>query len=102
MKPKKRQEIRLMKASFSSKAKKKMERDAARVGWIGLIELPLIPAFAAWLSCRHGYLLQSPDTGEALVAYRDGITIRVLYDGRRTRCSRGVMALWYTYQCFKE
>ncbi|HBT78765.1 MAG TPA: hypothetical protein DEA67_00895 [Selenomonas sp.] len=89
-----------MKASFSSKAKKKMERDAARGGWIGLIELPLIPAFAAWLSCRHGYLLQSPDTGEALVAYRDGITIRVLYDGRRTRCSRGVMALWHVFECF--
>lgn len=61
-----------MKAKFSSKAKRKMERDAERGVWVGLVELPLIPAFAAWLSCRHGYLLQSPDTGEALVAYRDG------------------------------
>ena len=89
-----------MKASFSSKAKKKMEQDAARGVWIGLIELPLIPAFAALISCRHGDLLQSPDVGESLVAYRDGITIRVLYDGRRTRCSRGVMALWHVFECF--
>ena len=89
-----------MKKKFSSKAQKKMERDAARGVWIGLIKLPLVPAFAAWLSCCHGYLLQSPDVGEALVAYRDGRTIRVLYDGRRTRCSRGVMALWHAFECF--
>jgi hypothetical protein len=89
-----------MKAKFSSKAKKKMKQDANKGVWTGLIEIQLVPAFAAWLSCRHGYLLQSPDVGEVLVAYRDGRTIRVFYDGRRTRCSRGVMALWRTFECF--
>lgn len=91
-----------LKTKFSLKAQKKMRQDANKGVWIGLVELPLIPAFAAWLSCRHDYLIQSPDAGEVLAAYRDGRTIHVLFDGKHTRCDRRVMALWHTYQCFKD
>lgn len=89
-----------MKNKISRKSQKKMQQDAGKGVWKGLIRIELVPAFAAWLSCRHGFLLQSPDAGEVLRAYRDGRTIRIHYDGRRTRCNRGVMALWRTFECF--
>ena len=89
-----------MKAKLSHKALKKMEKQAGKGEWVGLVELDKIPAFSAWLSCRHGYISQSPDSGEALCMYRDGVTIKVLFDGRRTRCTRGVMALWHVFACF--
>ena len=89
-----------MKARLSSKTVRKMEQNAKRGEWRGLVELPLIPAFAAWLTCQRGYMLQSPSAGEALVAYKDGWTIRVMYDGKRTRCGRHEMALWRTFEGF--
>lgn len=89
-----------MKKKFSRKALKKMEQDARREEWIGLVELSKIPAFSAWLVCRHGFLAQSPDAGEALSMWRDGRSIKVLFDGKHTRCTRGVMALWHAFACF--
>ncbi len=92
-----------MKAKFSSKAQRKMEQNATRGKWYNLVPLAEIPAFAAWLTDDfHEWQAQSPDVGEAMRAYKHGRTISVRYDGRRTICGRCVMALWYTYQCFKE
>lgn len=89
-----------MKNKISRKSQKKMAQDAGKGVWKGLIRIELVPAFAAWLACRHGFLLQSPDAGEILRAYRDGRTISIGYDGRRTICGRHEMALWHTFQCF--
>ena len=92
-----------MKKKFSSKAKKKMERDAARGKWYNLVPLAEIPVFAAWLTDEfHEWQAQSPDVGEAMRAYKHGRTISVRYDGRRTICERCVMALYLTFQCFRE
>ena len=88
-----------MKAKFSSKAKKKMERDAERGVWVGLVKLTDIPAFAAWLS-RREWICQSPDYGEVLRVHRNGLIRCVSYNGKRTSCGRGMMALWYTFLCF--
>lgn len=88
---------------FSRKAQKKMTEDAVRGRWYNLVRLEEIPAFAAWLTDEfHEWQMQSPDTGEAMRAYKNGRTIMIRYDGRRTICGRCVMALWYTYQCFKD
>lgn len=84
----------------SRKTLKKMEQDAARGIWIGLIELDKVPAFSAWLSCRHGYKPQSPDAREVLRMWRDGDTINVTYNGKNTRCGRRVMSLWHVFECF--
>lgn len=87
---------------FSREAQRKMTEDAARGRWYNLVRLEEIPAFAAWLTDEfHEWQAQSPDVGEAMRAYKHGRTISVRYDGRRTICGRCVMALWYTYQCFK-
>lgn len=88
-----------MKAKFSSKAKRKMEQDAARGVWIGLVKLADIPAFAAWLS-RCEWICQSPDYGEVLRVHKNGLTKCVSYNGKRTSCGRGMMAPWYTFLCF--
>lgn len=80
-----------------------MEQGATRGKWYNLVPLSEIPAFAAWLTDEyHEWHTQSPDVGEAMRAYKHGRTIAVRYDGRRTICDRCVMALWYTYQCFKD
>ena len=90
----------LMK-KFSREAQKKMTEDAVRGRWYNLVRLEEIPAFAAWLTDDfHEWQGQSPDAGECLRAYRDGRTIIVRYDGKHTRCTRAVMALWYTFECF--
>lgn len=69
--------------------------------WSGLIKIKHVPAFAAWLSCRHGFTIQCPDAGEAMSAYRDGRTIRILIDDTgRTRCGRHAMALYLSFLCF--
>lgn len=88
---------------FSRKAQKKIAEDAARRKWYNLVRLEEIPAFAAWLTDDfHEWQAQSPDADEVIRAYKHGRTISVRYDGRRTICGRCVMALWYTYQCFKD
>lgn len=88
---------------ISLKSQRKMERDAAHGRWYNLVELCRVPEFAAWLADGdHRWLGQSPDEGEALRMHRDGTTITVRYDGRRTICSRHVMALWYTFLCFHD
>ena len=88
---------------ISLKSQRKMEQDAARGHWYNLVELRRVPEFAEWLANNdHGWLGQSPDEGEILRMYRDGTTIIVGYDGRRTICSRHVMALWYTFLCFHD
>ncbi len=92
----------LMK-KISRKAQRKMAANAVRGKWYNLMQPDEIPMFAAWLSNDfHEWQMQSPDTGEAMRAYKNGRTITIRYDGRRTICGRCVMALWYTYQCFKE
>ena len=90
-----------MKKRFSSKALKQMETDAKRGKWHNLIRLDEIPDFLRWLK-NHEWQAQSPDYGEAMRAYKCGWTITVSYDGHRTTCGRLCMALWHTYQCFKE
>lgn len=88
---------------ISRKAQRKMATNAVRGKWYNLMQPDEIPMFAAWLSNDfHKWQMQSPDTGEAMRAYKNGRTITIRYDGRRTICGRCVMALWYTYQCFKE
>lgn len=89
-----------MKKRFNRKALKEMDRSAEKEEWIDLVEIDKIPAFSAWLSCRHGFSPQSPDAGEALSMWRDGRSIKVFFDGRTTRCRRGVMALWLSFACF--
>ena len=79
-----------------------MAVSARRGKWVGLVELEEIPAFSTWLTKEKGWLCQSPDVGQILRMYKDGWTIVVSYDGKRTRCERLVMALWYTYTCFKK
>ena len=92
-----------MKAAITRQEIKKMERTAERGKWVGLIKLCDIPAFAHWLSDeQHEWMIQSPDVGEVLRAYKYGTTIIVWYDGRRTICGRHVMALWHTFLCFRE
>ena len=83
---------------ISLKSQRKMQQDAARGRWYNLVEMRRVPEFAAWLANEdHGWLGQSPDEGEILRMHRDGTTIVVRYDGRRTICGRHVMALWYTF-----
>lgn len=89
-----------MKKKISAKARKKMELSARRGVWIGLVEIDKVPAFAAWLACKHGYMQQSPDNGEVLAAYSNGTTLKVYFDGKRTRCGRHEMALWLSFACF--
>lgn len=83
---------------------KKMEHIAERGRWVGLIKLGDIPDFARWLSDeQHEWMIQSPDVGEALRAYKPGRPVLIVhYDGRHTVCTRAAMALWYTFLCFKE
>lgn len=48
-------------------------------------------------------MIQSPDVGEALRAYKLGRPVLIVrYDGWRTVCTRAAMALWYTFLCFRE
>lgn len=90
-----------MKKKFSRKALKKMEQAARREEWIDLVRLERLAEFGAWLTDDfHAWQGQSPDAGECLRAYKDGRTIIVRYDGKHTRCTRAVMALWYTFECF--
>lgn len=71
--------------------------------WYNLIELERIPELSAWLTNEeHEWQSQSPDVGEVLRLYRHGITLIVYYDGRRTICSRHMMALWYGFICFHD
>lgn len=88
---------------ISLKSQRKMQQDAARGKWYNLVELQRVPEFAAWLADEdHGWLGQSPDVSEILRMHRDGTTIVIWYDGRRTICGRHVMALWYTFICFND
>lgn len=93
-----------MKQTITRQEIKKMERIAERGKWVGLIKLTDIPAFAGWLSNdRHEWIIQSPDVGEALRACKPGRPVLIVrYDGRHTVCTRAAMALWYTFQCFRE
>lgn len=86
---------------ISRKAQRKMATNAVRGKWYNLMQPNEIPMFAAWLSNDfHEWQMQSPDTGEAMRAYKNGRTITIRYDGKHTRCTRAVMALWYTFECF--
>lgn len=86
-----------MRTPTSKQIKKLREKKT----WSGLVQLKYIPAFSAWLLCRHDFISQSPDTGEVMRAYRNGITIRILIDDTgHTRCGRHVMALYYSFMCF--
>lgn len=88
---------------MSIKARRKMEQDASRGKWYNLVKLERVPEFAAWLTDdQHEWMGQSPDVGEVMRLYRDGTTLIVLYDGRRTICGRHVMALWYSFLCFHD
>lgn len=90
-----------MKPLFSQAELRQMDLSTKRGEWIGLVKLADIPAFAAWLTDEfHEWQAQSPDVGEAMRAYKNGRTIIVRYDGKHTRCTRAVMALWYTFTCF--
>uniref|UniRef100_UPI004026D6BC hypothetical protein n=1 Tax=Mitsuokella multacida TaxID=52226 RepID=UPI004026D6BC len=93
-----------MKQQISLKSQRKMQQDAARGKWYNLVRLRDIPAFAHWLSDeQHEWMIQSPDVGEALRAYKLGRPVLIIrYDGRRTVCTRAAMALWYTFLCFRE
>lgn len=93
-----------MKAAITRQEIKKMERTAERGKWAGLIKLSDIPAFAHWLSEeQHEWMIQSPDVGEALRAYKPGRPVLIVrYDGWHTVCTRAAMALWYTFLCFRE
>ena len=88
-----------MKPLFTHAELHQMDLSAKRGKWVGLIQLADIPDFAAWLSERE-WICQSPDCGEVLKVYKDGRTRVVQYDGKRTCCGRGMMALWYTFLCF--
>lgn len=90
-----------MKKKFSSKTLKKMQADADRGEWHDLITLEALPSFACWLT-QHEWLIQSPDYGEALRAYKNGWLLTVTCHDHHTTCHRLCMALWHTYQCFKE
>lgn len=88
---------------MSIKARRKMEQDAARGKWYNLVKLERVPEFAAWLTDdQHEWMGQSPDVGEVMRLHKYGVTIRVLYDGRRTICGRHVMALWHSFLCFHD
>lgn len=92
-----------MKAVLTKKEIDKMVRVAARGKWRGLIPIKDVPAFAAWLSNEdHDWIVQSPDEGEALRIYRDGLTRIVLIEEGRTVCGRHLMALWHTFCCFRD
>ena len=90
-----------MKPLFTHAELRRMAVSAKRGKWVRLIELGKIPAFTAWLSKRN-WICQSPDCGEVLKVYKDGWTRVVQYDGKRTVCDRGMMALWYTFLCFRD
>lgn len=83
---------------------KKMIRIAERGRWVGLVHMADIPDFAHWLSDEdHEWMLQSPDVGEVLRAYKPGRPVLIVrYDGQHTICSRATMALWHTFCCFRE
>ncbi len=93
-----------MKAAITRQEIKKMERLAEHGRWVGLIKLGDIPDFARWLSDeQHEWMIQSPDVGEALRAYKPGRPVLIVhYDGQHTACTRAAMALWYTFLCFRE
>lgn len=85
------------------KEREKMERPAARGEWRGLIKIEDVPAFGRWLTDeRHEWMGQSPDVGEALRVHKYGLTRVVRWDGHQTRCGRHMMALWYTFCCFRD
>lgn len=90
-----------MKPLFTHAELRRMDISAKRGKWVGLIQLSDIPDFAAWLSER-GWICQSPDCNEVLRIHKDGLTRCVSYNGKRTCCDRGTMALWYTFQCFRK
>lgn len=92
-----------MKPFFSKKEIDKMMRVAARGKWRGLIPIGDVPEFSAWLSDEeHGWTVQSPDEGEAMRIYRDGLTRVILWDGYRTVCGRHIMAMYHTFCCFRD
>ena len=89
--------------SISKKESRKMERVASTGAWRGLIKLEDVPAFSSWLTDeRHEWISQSPDVGEALRLYKYGTTRVVLWNGHQTICGRHLMALWYTFLCFRD
>lgn len=86
---------------LTHKALKKMKRRACKSEWSNLIDVNRTISFAAWLSNDfHEWHIQSPDVGELLRAWKDGRTITIKYDGKRTSCGRYEMALWLTFECF--
>ncbi|WP_417502638.1 hypothetical protein [Mitsuokella jalaludinii] len=88
---------------ISLKSQRKMEQDAARGKWYNLVKLERVPEFVAWLTdADHEWMGQSSDVGEVMRLHKYGTTISVLYDGRRTICGRHVMAMWYTFLCFRD
>lgn len=89
-----------MKPLFTHSDLRKMGISARRGKWTGLVELDKIPAFAAWLTCRHGFIQQSPDAGECMRVYRDGVTLRIFYSQEHTKCGRHMMGLYYAFLCF--
>jgi hypothetical protein len=93
-----------MKQLITRQEIRQMVRVAERGKWVGLVRLADIPAFAQWLSDdRHEWMLQSPDVGEVLRAYKPGRPVLIVrYDGRHTVCGRAVMALWHTFCGFRE
>lgn len=92
-----------MKKKFSNKTLKTMERRAAKCEWLKLVDIKRVSDFAAWLSDdSHEWLIQSPDVGEILRAWKHGRTIHIYYDGKRTKCGRYEMALYLTFECFNS
>lgn len=80
-----------MKAAITRQEIKKMERIAEFGRWVGLSDE------------QHEWMIQSPDVGEILRAYKPGRPVLIVcYDGRHTVCTRAAMALWYTFLCFRE
>lgn len=93
-----------MKQLITRQEIRQMVRVAERGKWVGLVRLADIPVFAQWLSDdRHEWMLQSPDVGEVLRAYKPGRPVLIVrYDGRHTVCGRAVMVLWHTFCGFRE
>ena len=88
---------------ISRKEREKMERMAMRGEWRGLIKLEDVPAFEHWLTDDwHEWIGQSPDEGEILRVYKQGVTRTVRWDGRQTICGRHMMLLWHTFCCFRD
>ena len=92
-----------IKRRFTKQELRQFERNEVTGKWKNLVRVQDIPAFSAWLTDEfHGWQGQSPDEGELLRVFKDGMTKVIYWDGKQTVCDRHLMLLWHIFDDWED